>query len=86
MIKRRKSFINDFKKAKLGDKQFEKFIYYIGLLSDNKNLPKEARDHKLQGDYRDCNEFHLGGDMLIIYLIQNNIITLIRIGTHSQLF
>jgi mRNA interferase YafQ len=86
MIKRHKSFINDFKKAKLGDKQFEKFIFYIGLLSNGNNLPKEARDYKLQGDYKGCNEFHLGGDMLIVYLVQNDTITLIRIGTHSQLF
>jgi hypothetical protein len=39
MIKRHKSFINDFKKAKLADKQFEKFIFYIGLLSNGNNLP-----------------------------------------------
>jgi mRNA interferase YafQ len=86
IIKRNKSFINDFKKARLTDSQFEKFITYTNSLKSNGNLPPEARDHQLKGNFKDYREFHLGGDMLIIYLVQNNIITLIRIGTHSQLF
>jgi mRNA interferase YafQ len=86
IIERHKSFVNDFKKIKTTDKQFDKFISYIYLLKNNKKLPKEARDHKLKGNFVGYREFHLGGDMLIIYLAQNNIITLIRIGTHSQLF
>lgn len=86
IIKRNKTFINDLKKAKLTDKQFDKFITYIFLLKNGKSLPIEARNHKLQGGFTGYKEFHLGGDMLVIYLVQNSIITLVRIGTHSQLF
>ena len=41
----------------------------------------------LSGNYKDCREFHLGGDMLIIY-IESAVdeVILMRIGTHSQLF
>jgi mRNA interferase YafQ len=86
-IKRHKKFLKDFKNAKLSDSQFEKFVYYINTLREGKTLPPEARDHQLIGNYKDCREFHLGGDMLIIYL-KNYIgeIILMRIGTHSQLF
>ncbi len=86
IIKRHKSFINDFRKAKLTDQQFDKFIIYISLLQHNELLPPEARDHKLQGELQHFREFHLSGDMLIIYLVQEQNITLVRIGTHSQLF
>ncbi len=86
ILKRRKSFLNDFRKVKLTDKQFEKFIIYTSLLKNGKPLPKQARDHKLQGNYLDCKEFHIGGDMLIMYLVKNNEIILLRIGSHSQLF
>ncbi|MDO6826828.1 type II toxin-antitoxin system YafQ family toxin [Poseidonibacter sp. 1_MG-2023] len=43
-------------------------------------------DHALKGDYKSFREFHISGDMLIIYIIENNYLKLVRIGTHSQLF
>ncbi|MDM8547697.1 type II toxin-antitoxin system YafQ family toxin, partial [Candidatus Venteria ishoeyi] len=38
-------------------------------------MPDEAKDHTLLGEYKDCREFHLGGDILLIYLMGNNEIT-----------
>jgi mRNA interferase YafQ len=86
-LKRHKSFVRDMAKVKLSDSQFAKFISYLGLLKDNQELPKEAKNHKLNGEWKDFSEFHLGGDMLIIYLKNSDeSITLVRMGTHSQLF
>ncbi len=86
-LKRHKTFIKDYKKARLADSQFEKFIYYINFLREGRPLPAESKDHALIGEYQDCREFHLGGDMLIIYLINlTGEIILLRIGTHAQLF
>jgi mRNA interferase YafQ len=86
-IKRHKKFLKDFRNTKLSDSQFEKFVYYINALREDKVLPPESKDHALSGNYRDCREFHLGGDMLIIYLESNfDEIILMRLGTHSQLF
>jgi len=42
-------------------------VEYLSLLADNKALPPEARDHDLQGDWRGFREFHVGGDLLVIY-------------------
>ena len=83
---RHKQFINDFKKLKLSDSQFQKMIRYFHLLQDTELLSKESRDHELKGNYKGFREFHLGGDMLVIYYKEENQITLARIGTHSQLF
>ena len=86
-IKRHKKFLKDFRNTKLTDSQFEKFIYYINALREDRVLPPESKDHALSGNYRDCRELHLGGDMLIIYLESDfDEIILMRLGTHSQLF
>ncbi len=67
-IRRHKKFLKDFRNTKLSDSQFEKFVYYINALRENNPLPPESKDHTLLGNYKDCREFHLGGDMLIIYI------------------
>ena len=86
-IKRHKLFLKDFKKTTLSDREFEKFVYYINILRTDKTLPSESLDHSLSGNYKDCREFHLSGDMLVIYLVnQNSEVVLMRLGTHSQLF
>lgn len=85
-IKRHNAFVKDFRKTRLTDGQFEKFVNFIALLGDNKPLPIEAKDHSLKGQYLDCREFHLGGDVLVIYLLAKQNIILLRIGSHAQLF
>lgn len=50
------------------------------------SLPKEARDHELKGEWQGFRELHIGGDKLIIYLIEDNTLKLVRLGTHAQLF
>jgi len=85
-LKRSKQFIKDWAKIRLTDGQFEKFIAYVNCLKQDVPLPPESKDHGLSGEYVDCREFHLGGDMLIIYRQVNNETVFIRLGTHSQLF
>ena len=86
-IKRHKHFIKEFKKVQITDGQFEKFITFIHCLKNSLTLPEESKDHALKGEYTDCREFHLGGDILVIYLINlNNEVILLRIGSHAQLF
>jgi len=83
---RHKLFKKDMTKAKITDTQYAKFIVYIALLLEEKELPKESRDHMLKGEWQGYREFHLGGDMLLIYLLNEDALILVRLGTHSQLF
>ena len=85
-IKRHKLFKKDLKNAKLSDKHFAKYILYLAKLIEGKPLPKEALDHQLEGEYKDCREFHISGDLLVIYFIEDDTLNLIRMGSHSQLF
>ena len=80
-----KQFNKDLKKAKLNPTNSAKLFAYISLLLEEE-LPSQARDHNLSGEYQDTREFHISGDLLVIYRIENSTLELIRIGTHSQLF
>jgi len=53
---------------------------------NEEDLPAESRDHNLTGNYQDTREFHISGDLLVVYRIEENTLELLRLGTHSQLF
>ncbi len=85
-VKRHKQFLKDFAKLSLSDNHFAKLVQYMALLMQEAPLPPEARDHSLEGEWGQYREFHIGGDMLVIYKIENKTLYLARIGTHGQLF
>jgi mRNA interferase YafQ len=49
-------------------------------------MPKEALNHELKGEYQGYGEFHVSGDVLVIYKLTEEELWLIRIGSHSELF
>ena len=81
-----KSFTKDVQKAKLNPTNTAKLFLYISLLLNEDDLPSEAKDHALTGNYKDTNEFHISGDLLVVYRVEDNTLELLKIGTHSQLF
>ena len=81
-----KTFTKDLENAKLNPTNSAKIFLYISLLLNKKELPSQARDHFLLGEYKDTKEFHISGDLLVIYRIENDTLELLRIGSHSQLF
>lgn len=60
----------------------------IELLVNEKPLPQKYLDHVLAGKYTGHRECHITPDWLLIYKIENDILTLTltRTGTHSDLF
>lgn len=60
----------------------------IKLLLTNEILPASYRDHPLSGKMKGFSECHISPDWLLIYEKNNNLhtLTLIRTGTHSDLF
>ena len=85
-IRRHKQFLKDFKITAITDGQFEKFIQFINCLREDFPLPEESKDYALIGQYLGCREFHLGGDVLVIYLMMDKETTLMRLGSYAQLF
>lgn len=62
--------------------------YIIQLLIQGKPLPAKNKDHALTGDYKGCRECHITPDWFLVYSVDNgiNLLTLVRTGTHSDLF
>lgn len=64
------------------------FEEVLRILVQNKPLPQKYRDHQLVGNYSGHRECHITPDWLLIYKIEEDILTLLltRTGTHSDLF
>ena len=51
-------------------------------------LEERYRDHELSGNFKGFRECHIKPDWLLVYLIENDILTLTLVdtGTHSDIF
>lgn len=58
----------------------------IVLLVNKKALPTKNRDHNLTGKWVNHKECHVRNDVLLIYKLEDNILFLIRFGSHPELF
>lgn len=89
-IERTNAFKRDFKRENSGQhkRDLDKLILSaISFLAEDKPLPERNRDHALGGEWRECRECHLKPDLLLIYSKPNReILQLVRLGSHSELF
>lgn len=81
-------FRRDLRRMKKRGKDLGLLKSVVQLLVEEQPLPERYRDHNLVGDwsgYRDC---HIEPDWLLLYKIERDekILTLVRTGTHSDLF
>jgi mRNA interferase YafQ len=81
-------YLKDLKVARKRNLDEEKLDTIIKLLITGQKLPDKHRDHKLTGNFKGLNECHITPDWLLIYEKNTvvKLITLIRTGTHSDLF
>ena len=87
IIRQSTQYKKDFKRYRNQPKKLEKLLGVLRLLANDEELPAELKAHKLIREYNDCMECHIEGDFLLIwYDEEEDIITLLRIGSHSELF
>ncbi|MBE9042700.1 type II toxin-antitoxin system YafQ family toxin [Oscillatoriales cyanobacterium LEGE 11467] len=81
-------FKKDFKRAEKQGKDLNKLGNVLIALLRGKALPQKYFDHQLTGEMREYRECHLEPDWLLIYQLrkEEKVVTLIRIGSHSELF
>jgi mRNA interferase YafQ len=58
----------------------------ILLIANDAPLGAEWLGHALKDEWADHRECHIGGDFLLIYQVEGNVINFVRSGTHSELF
>lgn len=91
LITRTKDFEKSYKRVKqsgqLKKQAKDKLEEAINILALGKKLPLEYKDHQLNGELRYYRECHVRGDLLLVYRIQKEelSVALVNIGTHSYL-
>ena len=62
--------------------------YVVEELRLGNTLDEKYKDHILKGEYAGFHECHIRPDWLLIYLIEDDILTLtlVNTGSHSDLF
>ena len=62
--------------------------FVINELRNGRALEKKFCDHALKGEYAGFRECHIKPDWLLVYMIEDDILTLTLIdtGTHAEIF
>jgi mRNA interferase YafQ len=84
------AFRKDFKRVKKGPhgpRLDALLAAVVDPLVDDKPLPPAKEDHPLSGEWDDCRDCHLKPDLVLIYRKPDKeILQLVRLGSHSELF
>jgi len=84
-----KRFKKDFKRISRNPNfSVEKLGKILNLLVKKGRLGAEYGNHKLRGEFQDCHECHIEFNLLLIYKANKEmkLVSLLRIGSHSDLF
>jgi mRNA interferase YafQ len=79
-------FKRDIKLAEKPGKDLGKLRNILDLLLAGKPLPREFKDHPLQGNWKPRRDLHIEPDWILIYFVDTEVLRLDRTGTHSDLF
>ncbi|MFT2617004.1 type II toxin-antitoxin system YafQ family toxin [Helicobacter pylori] len=82
----KKSFQKDFDKLLLNG--FDDSVLNKVILSLRKKEPLDPQfqDHALKGKWKPFRECHIKADILFVYLVKDDELILVRLGSHSELF
>lgn len=80
-------FRKDFKRYRNRPRKLEKLLQVVKMLENEMPIPSEMKPHLLTGNYAGCMECHIEGDYLLIWMDETEeVIKLLRLGSHSELF
>lgn len=87
-IKATKSFKKDLKRYLNQPKKLHDLYDFIDkYLRTGETIPAHYHAHQLIGEYSGHMECHIGSDYLLIWIDESaELIKLIRLGSHSELF
>ena len=84
-----KKFVKSYKRiSRSGNFSKGELETLVDFLSKSMKLPDKYHDHALSGDFLGMREFHLRGDLIVVYKIENddNQVIFVDIGNHPNVF
>lgn len=86
-VKKGTQFKKDLKRYANQPSKLKKLYELVDKLRKGETIPAIYRPHMLIGDYAGHMECHIDGDFLLIWYDKDaDVIKLIRLGSHSELF
>ena len=79
-------FEKDLRRAKRRGKDLNKLWNVVESLLAQQPLDPRNRPHRLAGDWSPCWECHIEPDWLLIWDQREDLLILVRTGTHTDLF
>ena len=79
-------FKRSYKKQRLTDEEDLAYIDIVYNLLCDVKLEDKYKDHQLKGSMKDFRECHIKPDLLLVYMVEENTLKLVDIGSHSELF
>ncbi|WP_432814616.1 type II toxin-antitoxin system RelE/ParE family toxin [Sphingorhabdus sp.] len=86
-IETQSRFKRDYKREKKSDPKLdEKLNPVLKMLATDHTLPARLSDHPLSGVWQGFRDCHIKPDLVLIYAKSDGMLSLARLGSHSELF
>ncbi|WP_248426358.1 HP0892 family type II toxin-antitoxin system mRNA interferase toxin [Helicobacter pylori] len=86
MIETSKKFDKDLKILVKNGFDLKLLYKVVENLAKEQPLAPKYKDHPLKGTLKDFRECHIKPDILLVYLVKDDELILVRLGSHSELF
>lgn len=85
-LHRTAQFKKDFKLISKRGWDLNKLKQVVDMLMNGEELPQNCKPHMLSGNWSGYTECHVDPDWLLVYDIDEDLLTLYRTGSHSDIF
>jgi len=87
-INRTSRFKKEYRQMMKREYDAKLFAFIVGEIVNGRPLAEKYNDHALKGNFDGFRECHIQPDWLLIYIVENDILTLTltRTGTHEDVF
>jgi mRNA interferase YafQ len=80
-------FKRDYKREKKANPSLDELLTPVfEMLAADAVLPARLSDHALRGEWKGFRDCHVKPDLVLIYAKSAGVLSLARLGSHSELF
>ena len=80
-------FRRDYRREKRRDPSLDDLLNpVLEMLAADAALPERLSDHGLSGRWKGFRDCHVKPDLVLIYAKPKRVLSLVRLGSHSELF